>query len=108
MRRDRPTDSRGTDGLGNTDAQQRRNETPMDLDAYLTDALPIPAELLPSLARWLDNGGAVPLADVSATCDLLNPEQYEEQHERELAAAIRCAIANDDMSGLRYLLGEIE
>ena len=61
------------------------------------------AETLLPLARYLLNGGDVHWR-ASALAHEMDIDAFEHQDERDLLAAIRCALANDDDSGLRFLL----
>lgn len=58
------------------------------------------ASALANAARMLLAGAAVAILDTARLASLI-PTEWEHQHERELAAAIRVAIVNNDYSALR-------
>lgn len=55
---------------------------------------------LDSAARMLLAGTTVAILDCARVAALI-PTEWEHQHERDLAAAIRVAIVNNDYSALR-------
>ena len=57
------------------------------------------------LARYLLDGGDIHWRNAMRAVEELDPERGAFQDCRELVAAIRCALANADTSGLRYFYG---
>ena len=57
------------------------------------------------LARYLLNGGDIHWRNAMRAVEELDPEREAFEDCRELIAAIRCALANADASGLRYFYG---
>lgn len=61
------------------------------------------ADVLLPIARYLANGGDVHWR-AAALAHQMDADAFEDQGNRDLLAAIRCALVNDDDSGLRFLL----
>ena len=59
-------------------------------------------QALQDLAVWMLRGGFIP---TTVDASELDCEVFREDGYYDLAASVRCAIANDDLSGLRYAFG---
>jgi hypothetical protein len=57
------------------------------------------------LGRYLAADGPIHWRNAMLAVEELDPDRPEFEDCRELVAAIRCALANADRSGLRYFFG---
>ncbi len=82
-----------------------RIETRIEAHGKLRGLVNGEASYAEPLARYLLDGGLIHWRNAANAVDALDPERDEYEDCRDLVAAIRCALANADSSGLRYFFG---